>query len=67
MSNVKLLYFGSDLSGPCGFGSLIVLDLLLKLADLVPRAYLDIGEIAGEITAEVTLSRIYVPLLLFKL
>lgn len=67
MSNVKLLYFVQNLSGPCGFGPLIVLDLLFKLADFVPCAYLDIGEIAGEVAAEVTLSRIYATLLLFKL
>jgi hypothetical protein len=38
----------------------LLLDYFLKLTDLVPRAYFDVGEVPGEVTPEVTQCRVQV-------
>ncbi len=57
---MKLLNLSSDLMSPCNFWHLILLDLLLELADLVPRADFDVGEVPGQVAPEVTHCRVYV-------
>jgi hypothetical protein len=58
MRHMKLLNLSSDLIGPHYLRHLILLDLLLELADLVPRADFDIREVPGQVAPEVTHCRV---------
>lgn len=64
---MKLLYLSPDLISPRNLGHLVFLDLLLELADLVPRADLHVREVPGQVPAEVAHRRIQPTLLLLQL
>ena len=55
MSHMKLLNLSSNFIGSCNLRHLkLLLDYLLELADLVPRADFDVGEVPSQVTPEVT-------------
>ena len=67
MIGMKLLYLSPYLISPGNFGHLVLLDLFLELADLVPRADLHLGEVPSQVPTEVAHSRIQPALLLLQL